>query len=46
MNIKTYFNDRFLNALSRDDVLGGHIPYYIMTLGNARDDLYIGCGRQ
>ena len=23
MNIKTYFNDRFLNALSRDDVLGG-----------------------
>ena len=26
--------------------LGGHIPYYIMTLGNVRDDLYIGWGRQ
>ena len=26
--------------------LGGHIPYYIMTLGNARDDLYIGWERQ
>ena len=26
--------------------LEGYIPYYIMTLRNARDDLFVGQGRQ
>ena len=25
---------------------GGHIPYYIMTFGSARENLYVGWGRQ
>ena len=33
MNIKTYFNDRFLNALSRDDVLGGTYTLLYNDLG-------------
>ena len=33
MNIKTYFNDRFLNALSRDDVVGGTYTLLYNDLG-------------